>query len=221
MVDVLVRALESREGEPGSLGRLARASRALAEGLELSAAQREALELGALLHDIGEIRTPETVLRKPGPLTAAERLVIQAHPASGAEILEVVPLLTPALDVVGAHHEHYDGSGYPLGLKGPDIPVVARIFAVADALDAMTHDRPYRPASPAPGGADCAGEESGKQFDLAGRRLPWRSRSRVMGRTVGPGRARTVPCDGWIRTRVPPIGVRTQDRSQRTPRRTA
>ena len=165
MVDVLVRALESREGEPGSLGRLARASLALAEGLELSAAQREALELGALLHDIGEIRTPEAVLRKPGPLTAEERLVIQAHPAAGVEILEVVPLLTPALDAVGGHHEHYDGSGYPQGLKGHDIPVVARIFAVVDALDAMTHDRPYRPAHPLPEALAVLKEESGKQFD--------------------------------------------------------
>jgi HD-GYP domain-containing protein (c-di-GMP phosphodiesterase class II) len=91
--------------------------------------------------------------------------VIQAHPASGAEILEVVPLLTPAVDVVGGHHERYDGSGYPLGLKGPDIPVVARIFAVVDALDAMTHDRPYRPARPLLEALAVLREESGKQFD--------------------------------------------------------
>ncbi len=94
MVDVPVRALESREGEPGSLGRLARASVALAEGLELSAAQREALDLGAPLHDIGEIRIPEAVPRKPGPLAAEARLVVQTHPASGVEILEVVLLPT-------------------------------------------------------------------------------------------------------------------------------
>jgi HD-GYP domain-containing protein (c-di-GMP phosphodiesterase class II) len=121
--------------------------------------------MGALLHDVGEIRTPETVLRKPGPLTAEERLVIEAHPAAGIEILEVVPLLTPALDVVGSHHEHYDGSGYPHGLKGQDIPVVARIFAVVDTLDAMTHDRPYRPACPLPEALTVLREESGKQFD--------------------------------------------------------
>jgi len=165
MVDVLVRALESREGEPGSLDRLARASRALAEGLELSTAQREALELGALLHDIGEIRTPEAVLRKPGPLTAEERLVMRAHPAAGVEILEVVPLLTPALDVVGGHHERYDGSGYPHGFKGEDIPVAARIFSVVDALDAMTHDRPYRPARPLSKALVVLKEEAARQFD--------------------------------------------------------
>jgi HAMP domain-containing protein len=165
MVDVLVRALEAREGAPGSLGRLARASAALAERLELSAGQREALELGALLHDIGDIRTPEAVLRKPGPLTPEERLVIQAHPAAGVEILEVVPLLTPALDVVGSHHERFDGSGYPHGLKGEDIPVAARIFAVVDTLDAMTHDRPHRAARALPDALAEVKEQAGQYFD--------------------------------------------------------
>ena len=165
MVDVLVRALESREGESGSLGRLARTSAALADGLELNAAQREGLELGALLHDIGEIRTPEAILRKPGPLTAEERSVVQTHPAAGVEILETVPLLTPALDVVGGHHERYDGSGYPQGLEGEDIPVVARIFAVVDALDAMTHDRPYRAARPLADALAVLKEQAGVQFD--------------------------------------------------------
>src|SRR5215472_5416391 len=165
MVDVLVRALESREGEPGSLGRLARASAAIAERLELSPGQREALELGALLHDIGDIRTPEAVLRKPAPLTLEERLVIQAHPAAGVEVLEVVPLLTPALDVVGSHHEHFDGSGYPHGLKAEEIPVAARIFAVVDALDAMTHDRPHRVGRTLPEALAILKEEAGRQFD--------------------------------------------------------
>jgi HD-GYP domain-containing protein (c-di-GMP phosphodiesterase class II) len=165
MVDVLVRALESRDGEPGSLARLARAGAALAEGLELSASQREALELGALLHDIGEIRTPEAILRKPGPLTPEERLVLQAHPAAGVEILETVPLLTPALDVVGGHHERYDGGGYPQGLEGEDIPVVARIFAVVDALDALTHDRPHRTARSVPEALAVIAAESGSHFD--------------------------------------------------------
>jgi HAMP domain-containing protein len=165
MVDVLVRALEAREGAPGSLGRLARASAALADRLELSVGQREALELGALLHDIGDIRTPEAVLRKLGPLTPEERAVIQAHPAAGVEILEVVPLLTPALDVVGSHHERFDGSGYPHGLKAEEIPVAARIFAVVDALDAMTHDRPYRAARTLAEALAEVKEQAGRHFD--------------------------------------------------------
>jgi HAMP domain-containing protein len=165
LVDVLVRALESRDGESGSLGRLARASGALAEGLELDRAQREALELGALLHDIGEIRMPESVLHKPGPLGPEERLLVQGHPQAGAEILEVVPLLTPALDVVAGHHERYDGAGYPQGLEADEIPLVARVFAVVDALDAMTHDRPHRPSRSLADALSVLKEEAGRQFD--------------------------------------------------------
>ena len=165
LVDVLVRALESREGETGSLARLARMSLAVADGLALDRAQREALELGALLHDIGEIRVPEAVLRKPGPLTTEERLVLQGHPQAGVEILETVPLLTPALDVVGGHHERHDGGGYPQGLKADEIPLVARIFAVVDALDAMTHDRIYRAARPLDAALDVLRSEAGRQFD--------------------------------------------------------
>lgn len=165
LVDVLVRALESRDGESGSLSRLARAAVALGAGVELDRAQREALELGALLHDIGEIRIPESVLHKPGPLTPDERLLVQGHPLAGVEILEVVPLLTPALDVVAGHHERYDGGGYPQGLEADEIPLVARVFAVVDALDAMTHDRPYRAARPLEEALVVLKDEAGRHFD--------------------------------------------------------
>ncbi|HEV8672845.1 MAG TPA: HD domain-containing phosphohydrolase [Methylomirabilota bacterium] len=165
LVDVLVRALEARGDEAGALRRLARTALAVGEGLPLSAAQREALELGALLHDIGEIRTPEAILRKPGPLTPEERRLVEEHPARGVDLLETVPLLTPALDVVGAHHERYDGAGYPHGLRAEEIPVTARIFAVVDVLDAMTHDRPYRPAHPLPDALASLAGEAGKHFD--------------------------------------------------------
>ncbi len=165
MVEVLVRALEARSGEPGSLRRVGGAALALADRLEVSPSQREALELGALLHDIGDIRTPEAVLQKPGPLTPEERRVVEQHPAHGVEILETVPLLTPALDVVGAHHERFDGTGYPHGLRGDEIPLTARIFAVVDALDVMTHDRPYRGARPLSDALDVLRKEAGNQFD--------------------------------------------------------
>jgi HAMP domain-containing protein len=165
MVDVLVRALEARRGEPGALRRVARAALVLAEPLGLSPGQREALELGGLLHDIGEIRTPEAVLRKPGPLDPDERRVVEQHPLAGVEILESVPLLTPALDVVGAHHERWDGSGYPRGLREDATPLTARIFAVVDALDAMTHDRPHREARSVEEALMVVREEAGKQFD--------------------------------------------------------
>jgi HD-GYP domain-containing protein (c-di-GMP phosphodiesterase class II) len=165
VVDVLVRVLQAQGRETGSLSQLAGAALALADHLELLPSQREALELGALLHDIGEIRVPEAVLEKAGPLTPEERGVVQQHPAWGVEILETVPVLTPALDVVGAHHERYDGSGYPQGLRGEDIPLTARIFAVVDALDAMTHDRPYRRARSVPEALEELQRESQKQFD--------------------------------------------------------
>ena len=165
MTDVLVRALEARGGETGSLSRVAKAALAVADRLDLTRTQREALELGALLHDIGEIRTPEAVLQKRGPLALEERRIVQQHPTWGVEILERVPLLTPALDVVEGHHERYDGSGYPSGLKAETIPLTARIFAVVDALDAMTHDRPYRPARPLSEALEELRRETGKQFD--------------------------------------------------------
>ena len=165
MVDVLVRALEARGGEDGSLRRLATAALALADGLEVTPTQREALELGALLHDIGEIRTPEAVLQKPGPLTPEERRLVEQHPAVGVDLLETVPLLTPALDVVGGHHERYEGGGYPQGIGGDDIPLTARIFAVVDALDAMAHDRPYRSARQVAEVLEELKLQAGKQFD--------------------------------------------------------
>jgi len=165
IVDVLVRALEARRDEPGALRRAAAAALAIAEGLDLSAAQREALELGALLHDIGETGIPDAVLDKPGPLDPDERRVVEQHPAAGVELVEAVPLLTPAIDVVGAHHERWDGSGYPRGLRGEAIPLVARIFGVADALDAMTRERSYGKVRSIEEALAVVRAEAGRQFD--------------------------------------------------------
>lgn len=165
MVGVLVRALEARADRAGALRRLADAAVALGERVAITPAQREALELGALLHDIGEIRTPDAILDKPGPLTAAERAIVEAHPARGGEILESVPLLTPALDVVGAHHERWDGTGYPQRLRADEIPLTARIFTVVDVLDAMTHEQPYRAARTLEEALDAVREGSGTHFD--------------------------------------------------------
>lgn len=101
------------------------------------------LEHGVLLHDIGKIGIPDAILLKPGPLTPAEWKIMRRHPEIGRELIEKIPFLRGAVPIVYHHHERWDGTGYPLGLAGPAIPLGARIFAVADAFDAMTFDRPY------------------------------------------------------------------------------
>lgn len=119
---------------------------ALARRLGLASDEVESVELGALLHDIGEIGVPEHILRKEGGLSDAEWSEIRRHPTVGAGLLHHVPALARARPIVLAHHERWDGSGYPLGLGAKEIPLAARIVAVADAFNAMTSSRPYRGA---------------------------------------------------------------------------
>jgi len=105
------------------------------------------IERGALLHDIGKIGIPESILRKAGPLTALEREIVKEHPLIGYDLIEEFEFLKKVAQVVLFHHESYNGSGYPYGLAGDEIPLEARIFAAADTLDAITSDRPYRKGS--------------------------------------------------------------------------
>ena len=111
------------------------------EGNELIQTRR-----GAILHDIGKIGIPDSILLKPGKLTPAERAIIEQHPQLAFEMLSKIDFLTDALDIPYCHHEKWDGSGYPRGLKGEEIPLPARIFAIIDVWDALTSDRPYRKA---------------------------------------------------------------------------
>jgi HD-GYP domain-containing protein (c-di-GMP phosphodiesterase class II) len=122
---------------------------------------------GALLHDIGKIGISDAVLRKPAPLTPAEFEQIKRHPALGARILRQVPFLAPHLSIVELHHERPDGQGYPFGLRGTDIPLAARIVHVADAFDAMTSARAYRPARRALEAIAELQRHSGTHFDPA------------------------------------------------------
>lgn len=126
------------------------------------------LEYGFLLHDLGKIGIPDSILLKPGPLDPSELAQMRLHPELGARILDGVPYLCGvAREVVLAHHEHWDGRGYPSGLRGLSIPRAARIFAVVDAFDAITNDRPYRRAQPAEEALARLRDASGTQFEPA------------------------------------------------------
>ncbi len=128
----------------GHSDRVAVYAKAMAEALDLSIDQTTALEMAAYLHDIGKIGVRETILLKPGKLDDEEMTQMRHHPLIGASILRPVAFPWPIAPVVRHHHEHYDGRGYPAGLKGEEIPVLARVLTVADAYEAMTSDRPYR-----------------------------------------------------------------------------
>ncbi len=168
-VTALASALESKDMGTGEHSqRVYRYALELAAGTVPDAADDESAGYGFLLHDIGKIGIPDQILQKPGPLTEAERRLMQTHTVLGEQMLLGVTLLQGGgLEVVRSHHERWDGGGYPDGREGTDIPAAARVFAVADALDAMTSDRPYRAAM----SWKTAGREilaqSGRQFDPA------------------------------------------------------
>ncbi|HTX79063.1 MAG TPA: HD domain-containing phosphohydrolase, partial [Longilinea sp.] len=120
---------------------------------------------GAMLHDIGKIGIPDSILLKPGPLTAEERRQIEKHPQFAYDLLNPITYLRSALEIPYCHHERWDGSGYPRHLRGEAIPLTARIFAVVDVWDALTSDRPYRKAWTEEKTLEYITEQSGKQFD--------------------------------------------------------
>jgi ribonuclease P protein subunit RPR2 len=124
------------------------------------------IEYGFLLHDLGKIGIPDSVLQKPAPLSTAERRLIETHTVVGEQMLDGVSFMSPeCLAIIRSHHERWDGTGYPDRLARDEIPHGARIFAVADALDAITSDRPYRPQQPWAYAVDEIAAESGRQFD--------------------------------------------------------
>jgi ribonuclease P protein subunit RPR2 len=125
------------------------------------------LAWGFLLHDVGKLSVPDAVLQKPGRLDEVEAAIMRTHPESGARILEELPFLERATEVVRHHHERWDGGGYPAGLRGEQIPLWARIFAIADSVDAMTSDRPYRRGRTLDEALDVVRGEAGRQFDPA------------------------------------------------------
>jgi HD-GYP domain-containing protein (c-di-GMP phosphodiesterase class II) len=147
MLATLSRALEARDPYlQGHSERVTAVAEAVALRLGWSGERLSTLQLGGRLHDIGKVAVPASVLRKPAPLDDHEREQIRLHPRFGARLVERVEAARPALPYVLYHHERWDGTGYPSGKRGEEIPVEARVLAIADAFDAMTSDRPYRNA---------------------------------------------------------------------------
>ena len=133
--------------------------------LGLTENELEALRAAALLHDIGKIAVPDYIISKPGKLTPHEFQKMKVHPVVGAEILERVRFPFPVAPIVRCHHEKWDGSGYPAGLKGEDIPIGSRILTAVDCLDALASDRQYRRALPLDEAMAALERDSGKAFD--------------------------------------------------------
>ena len=159
-------ALDLRDAETqGHSKRVTAYAVALARAMHLTPAELKVIARGAFLHDIGKIAIPDAILLKPGKLTPEETLVMQMHCQRGYEIVRKIPFLDEAAEIVYAHQEAFNGSGYPRGLKGNEIPLGARIFAVADTLDAMTSDRPYRQGLNFPQAISEIKRCEGTQFD--------------------------------------------------------
>src|ERR1700690_3485599 len=167
-LEALGDALDLKDSETeGHSKRVTAYTIALARAMGISPVEIKVIARGAFLHDIGKMAIPDEILRKPGKLTPEEETVMRDHCTRGYHILRKIPFLAGAAEIVFSHQEHYDGAGYPSQLKGKEIPIGSRIFAVPDTLDAITSDRPYRKAR----GFDAAREEilrcSGTQFDPA------------------------------------------------------
>jgi ribonuclease P protein subunit RPR2 len=167
-VRALAAAVEAKDGYTGAhIQRVHAIGLLLARTVAPDQADDPQLAYGFLLHDVGKLMVPDAVLTKPGPLTDSEWSLIRRHPEAGARILRAVPFLDRAIDVVLHHHERWDGRGYPAGLEADGIPLWARIFAVADTIDAITSDRPYRRGRPLDEAVEEIVARAGTQFDPA------------------------------------------------------
>ena len=159
----MARLAERRDAYTGHHGgRVAEAAARVGTELCLDDEDMKAVRLGALFHDLGKIGIPDAVLRKPGPLDPSEVALMRTHPAMGAEICRPLRTMAPILPILQHHHEKLDGSGYPDGLHGDEIPVIVRIVSVVDVYDALTTDRPYRPGYPAAEALRILREEAAK-----------------------------------------------------------
>ncbi|SFS14806.1 HDIG domain-containing protein [Granulicella pectinivorans] len=167
-IEAMGGALDLRDEETeGHSRRVTAYTVAMAREVGMQAEELKTISRGAFLHDIGKIATPDAILLKPGRLDADETVIMRQHCAQGYEMVRKIPFLEEAAEIVLAHQECYDGSGYPRGLKGEEIPLGARIFAIADTLDAITSDRPYRKGASFEAAREEIARWSGRQFDPA------------------------------------------------------
>jgi len=165
-LEALAASLDLRDNETaGHSRRVTRYSLEIAKAMACSPEQLTHIVRGAYLHDIGKIGIPDSILLKPGKLTPEERAIMESHARIGYGLVARIAFLARAAEIVLTHQERYDGTGYPQGLSGDEIPLGSRIFAVADTLDAMTSDRPYRRALPFSQAREEIERESGRQFD--------------------------------------------------------
>lgn len=166
LIESFVNALDMREREtPGHGRRVAAMATRLAELILPPGSDLTHIRNGAMLHDFGKMGVPESILHKPGPLDEAEWKIMRKHPDYGYQLLSPVSFVRPALEIPIAHHERWDGLGYPHGLKGEQIPLAARVFAVVDVWDALTSQRPYRPAWTAANALPYIASQAGTHFD--------------------------------------------------------
>jgi len=165
-LEALGNALDLKDAETeGHSKRVTAFTIAIARAMGLSPDQIRVIARGAFLHDIGKMAIPDAILRKPGALDPDEVAIMREHCYRGYQILRRIPFLTEAAEIVYAHQEKFDGTGYPRGLKAEEIPLGARIFSIADTLDAMTSNRPYRAAQPLSAAREEIERWSGRQFD--------------------------------------------------------
>lgn len=186
-------ALDLRDQETeGHSKRVTAYTVTIARAMGLDAEEVRTIARGAFLHDIGKISTPDAILLKPGRLTPEETVIMRQHCQIGYEMVRKIPFLREASEIVHAHQEQFDGSGYPRGLRGDQIPLGARIFAIADTLDAITSDRPYRKAASFPSAIEEITRHAGTQFDPAIVRV-----------------FRSIPPDSWseLRARVANLSI--------------
>jgi putative nucleotidyltransferase with HDIG domain len=165
-LEALGDALDLKDAETeGHSKRVTAFTMAIARAMELPHDRVRVIARGAFLHDVGKMAVPDAILRKPGRLSPEEQMLMREHALLGYQMLRKIPFLHEAANIVYSHQERYDGSGYPRGLKGDQIPLGARIFAVADTFDAITSDRPYRAAQSISAARREIQKYSGRQFD--------------------------------------------------------